>query len=600
MKNLVNCFLFALVCFATLSSCATFQVPKDYVPDSKVVYLMQNTGFNPIRYDAVAADPYVFAEDASPIDALHPHFLKEATFDALLKPDYIADGILYREVSAHFQYMLTMPLFFELRAILDSADIKPPVPLSLETGAKVQDYTNGAEYEYPPVSGAKISILNSGIDIIRFADGSSYQWQKNGLYFWNDAGGKTVQQYDPERGLIVVKTDSGTLTSSPDYRGLKNDSGELVFSEKGDPQYILTPAGTDSPEYTYFTDAAREIISCSVKTARGIRFDYFTDNHSILAISGLQAISISSDHKKVQAVFDPAKREATDLISLYLPQGIRLMNLNSFAAQSSVLNPQWPESYKMRQIGSFDVWYTEKDAPLLAKISGDRLTGIESKDKTLTGLDGARRRAIVIPPDLDSYRKLYATRPKEIMNWYPSGFETLDYITLWPISVPRYDSAEGQAYFFNQELYEIVTHEYVHLLVGENAGLLNRAPVWLNEGLAVYVECCAYPDAKAYWDTTLAVAIGQKRLLPWDEITVKSTGEYPIAQARTHYAQSYGLVSLLVQKYGSAKVAAYVKSFMVKPSDQDKVDLVAKYKENYRAIFGVDWDGAKDLVLPKK
>ena len=139
MKNLINCFLFVLVCFATLSSCATFQVPKDYVPDSKVVYLMQNTGFNPIRYDAVAADPYTFAEDTSPIDALQPHFLKEATFDALLKPDYIADGILYREVSAHFQYILTMPLFFELRAILDSADIKPPVPLSLETGAKIQD-----------------------------------------------------------------------------------------------------------------------------------------------------------------------------------------------------------------------------------------------------------------------------------------------------------------------------------------------------------------------------------------------------------------------------------------------------------------------------
>ena len=202
----------------------------------------------------------------------------------------------------------------------------------------------------------------------------------------------------------------------------------------------------------------------------------------------------------------------------------------------------------------------------------------------------------MIPPDLAAYRKLHASEPGDLISWYPSGFETLDYITMWPISVPRHTASAGQDYFFDHEIYEILAHEYTHVLVGENAGLLGQAPVWLNEGLALYVECQLFPDAKKYWETTFAVSHDLRKLLPWDDVTVRSTGEYPIDLARVHYAQSYALVSRLIGAYGSAKVASYVKSFRVPSKDAGKADLVGTYKDSYKKVFGTDWDDGPALL----
>jgi len=216
----------------------------------------------------------------------------------------------------------------------------------------------------------------------------------------------------------------------------------------------------------------------------------------------------------------------------------------------------------------------------------------------LTGLTALKRRTIVIPPDLDSYRKLHASKPGEVLNWYPSGFETKDIIIMWPISVPRYDAPAGQAYFFDQEFYEILVHEYVHVLVGENSGIATPVPVWLNEGLAVYVESFFSAEVKTYWDITFDVSRGLKHLLDWDLVTTTGTGELPVAKARVEYAQSYALVAALAQKFGAAKVAEYVRSFRVNPAEASKVDLKSVYKTKFKAVFGLGFDQALKLLDP--
>lgn len=592
-------FVFAAALLAA-TSCVTYRIPKDYVPDGKVVFLMQNTGFDPIRYPALPADPYSFEPSASTIDAQNPKFLRLARFDGLLDPDYRADTLLAREAEAHFRYMLDLPLFLRLKSRLDSLRIAPPDPLPLEKGEKIQDFVNGAEYAYPPAEGAKISMLDSGIAVIRFPDGSTFQSQPDGLYFWNDAAGKTVQEYDPASGLILAKLGDAAVSAKGSFRSYADPEGKLEYNSSGDPQYTLFATEPGSPPYTYFTDPERNVISCSVKNAAGIRFDYFPAERHLLVVQGDQAVSIDSSFAKTHSRFDAKTHRTADIRSVYLPQGIRLKDLDSGSIQSSDLKPAWPESYRLRRIGPFDVWYAEKDAALLEKISAARLSEIEARARELSGLGGAARRTIVVPPDLDAYRKLHARGAGDAMNWYPSGFESLDYITLWPVSVPRYAAPAGQEYFYAQEIYEIIVHEYAHLLVGENAGLLSPVPVWLNEGLAVYVEGRCFPDAQAYWETTFAVSLGTGRLLPWDDAALKSTGEYPIEEARVEYAQSYALVSRLIEAYGAAKVADYVRSFSVKPADAESVDLAAEYKENYRKVFGVDWDGGKALFSKGK
>lgn len=580
-----------------LSSCATVQVPKDYVPDSKVVFLMQRADLDPIRYETKEADPYVFEADQSAVDAENPRFLGETTFEGLLKPDYSGDTRLYREAVAHFRYLLDMPLFAQMRKALDEAEMLPPAPLPANKGAKLEDYSNGAQYEYPDYPGAKITLLSGGLYFIEFPDGSKFQSQPDGVYFWNDAKGKTVQQNDPKRGVVIAVREGISYTVTPTTRKLEGPLGSIEYNEIGDPMYCLEPAAKPGVRYVYFVDEGKEVKAVSVTNVAGIRFDYFPSDGSLLAVKGAQAVTISAGYQKVHSRFDASTHKATNPIAYYFPQGIKITNLDSSGSSWSEDSFAWPEGYSMRQIGPFDVWYTAKDAPLLARLSASRLTEIASRVSSLSGLSGAARRSLVIPPDLESYRKLQATRPGDRLYWYPSGFETLDYITLWPFSVPRYSRPEGERYFYDDEIYEIIAHEYTHLLVGENAGVFGDVPVWLNEGLAVYVESQLFPDAGKYWETTFVASRDLKRLLPWDDVTVKTTGEYPLPEARVHYAQSYAIVSRLIAKYGVARVASYVKGFHPKTLE-GKEDLVSLYKVNYASAFGAKWDDGAELLKP--
>ena len=431
-------------------SCVSVNIPKDYVPDDKVVFLMQDTGFGPIRYGALAADPYVFQPDSTPVDGTKPAFLKSVSLERLLKADFKADSRLYREAFAHFNYVLKLPLFEELRPILDKADIKPPAPLLPNKGDKIQDFTNGTEYVYPDAVGARITVLNSGVYLVTFSDKSVFQWQPDGVYFWKDAQGVDTQQYNLKLGYIMVKIGDYTFEKDPMFRRLKSSKGVLEFDAAPQAQYNLTPSEAGAAQYTFFLDKTSGVYSCSVKTASGLRFDWFPMQKSLLVTKGTQAVSIDASFQKIHALFDTVAGKASDVLSVYLPQGIRLANLDAKDLGYAEVNPAWPEGYKVKTIGPFDVWYTAKDEALLGKIRSDRLTTIEAQDHALSGLSGVKRRAIIIPPDLNAYRKLHASKPGEVLNWYPSGFESLDYITMWLLSVPRYDKPAGQDYFLTR------------------------------------------------------------------------------------------------------------------------------------------------------
>lgn len=82
--------------------------------------------------------------------------------------------------------------------------------------------------------------------------------------------------------------------------------------------------------------------------------------------------------------------------------------------------------------------------------------------------------------------------------------------------------------------YEILAHEYVHLMIGEKTGLLSLVPVWLNEGLAVYAESQVSPDCRTYWNVTFDFSRARHKLLDWDEAALRSTGEFPADKARIH------------------------------------------------------------------
>ncbi len=112
----------------------------------------------------------------------------------------------------------------------------------------------------------------------------------------------------------------------------------------------------------------------------------------------------------------------------------------------------------------------------------------------------------------------------------------------------KYAPRLADPYVFAPDAAEVKADTPAHLMIGESSGLICQLPVWLNEGLAVYVESMIDPETSKYWDTTFTVSRDMKRLLDWNQVTTQSTGDFPIAQARVHYAQSFALVRVLVAK----------------------------------------------------
>jgi hypothetical protein len=598
MSRIALASLPAALALVLVAGCASIAPPKGYIPDEKVVFLREKLEFGPIAYEPAKADPYEFAPDASKVDAERPAFVKLDRLDALLAPGFAADSRLHREVEAHLAYVAALPAFVRLRAALDGAKISAPAPFPPERGDKAKDYSNGAQYAYPGAEGAFITILDGGQYFIEFRDKSRFDFLGPGNYAMKDPSGRPLFALNGADGSATVTEDGVTFSSSGDFRRAVSPLGTAEYSPTPEPQYHYAFPGAPSGQmYTFFVDSGGKIIEHSLTNAAGLRFDFFAEDRGILVSKGDRAIAVDSKYRKQYMAFDPKANRATDLISAFLPEGLRLVNLDGKGLSYAEMAPAWPERYASKTIGPFRVLYVPKDERLLARLDARRLAEVEAADRRITGLTAQAGRSIVIPPDLESYRKLHADKPGSLLRWYPSGFEGDDYIVMWPISVPRYDAPAGQDYFFGQEFYDILSHEYVHLMVGENAGLWSEVPVWLNEGLAVFAESQYSPECKAYWDITFAVARDRGQLLEWDQVAKRGTGDFPAAKARVHYAQSYALVSALVAKYGMAKIGDYVRSFKAKVGDAGKTDLVDAYRANFRQVFGASFGESAKLLL---
>jgi hypothetical protein len=514
-----NCVpvLTAVLAALVITSCSIIQriqgYPKEYVPDAKVVFLMQKTEFGPIRYEPVPSDPYEFSPYDGSIEKVNPSFLGALRFDSVQAPGYRDDSRLHQEAAAHFPYIQQLPVLAELRAVLEADE-------------------------------------------------------------------------DP------------AITRAEHYRSIETPRGTLSLFTSKPPQYQLELPGGRS--YTLFLEDDGTTTSIAVWNRTGVRFDWHPGSRTLTVLAGNRAVEIGEDYDKrlMTIVEDEMERSwRTDtVISYFRPDGIRLSRLDGTELAYADIVPAWPEGYVRKTVGPFDVLYTPKDEALIDRLDAARLVDLEARCRTLSGLSSVGRRVILVPPDLNAYRKLHARRPGDLMSWYPSGFETLDYITMWPPSVPRYRQPAGEDYFWNEEFYEIVAHEYVHVMVDEATGIFSPVPAWLNEGLAVYVEGRLWPEAKEYWDAVYAVSRDRGRLLRWDDVTRNGTDSYAVALARIHYAQSCAMVSALADAYGMAKVAAYVRSFRVPLEEIDDVNLARTFTKNFKEVFGAPWEETVALL----
>jgi hypothetical protein len=595
----------AILAALSVAACASFEepLPPVYVPDEDLISLKQDAGFIPIDYESEEALPYDWNVAVDRVDAEKPSFLKLSNLAAWRSANRVSDARYLAEVPAFLALRFAQGEFAELRALLSGDRPELPPALPPETGDVRKEFTNGVEYAYPGADGATIFVKPDGYYSIKFADGSTFtRWSSDGSYAMKDARGVLLYAVWPETGGAEILVEGLRWRTSARGASIEAPAGTATYFEDPVPQVKWEPAR--AKEACYFLMRGRAFDSIddfrqAQYEYKGINVCWDYDSKSLLVSSGGFAVNLMDADGPVKTYypFDRASSSSGTIIDIRFQNGTRLVDIDSGKTTHVEGVPEWPEAFKSRKVGPFTFLYVEKDEGLVKALDSAKLAALEASCRELSGLGAFPVRTVVIPPDLHSYRRMHATSGPERLEWLPAGFQGSDAIYLWPLSVPRYRDEEGQRHFLEVEAYEILAHEYVHLLVSQASGIVRPLPIWLTEGLAVYVESALSDATREYWDAVVRVAVRRGSFLPWDAIAANPTSAYPIRQARVHYAQSYAMARHLMQAYGAAKVASYVASFKV-PFDRIlDVDLAESYKANFQLVFGIDWETGLDAAL---
>jgi hypothetical protein len=104
-----------------------------------------------------------------------------------------------------------------------------------------------------------------------------------------------------------------------------------------------------------------------------------------------------------------------------------------------------------------------------------------------------------------------------------------------------------------------ISHELTHVIINQvTYNPYNALPFWLNEGLAMYIQ---YPDGTlpVQFSNALLKAVNENKL-----ISVRSLSSPFSAysdKANLSYAESFSIVTYLIEQYGSSKILQYLDTF---------------------------------------
>lgn len=126
----------------------------------------------------------------------------------------------------------------------------------------------------------------------------------------------------------------------------------------------------------------------------------------------------------------------------------------------------------------------------------------------------------------------------------------------------------------------VLRHEYMHVVVHRLSG--GQAPAWLHEGLALYVE--RGPEADRAWERESRLIRAGER--PPLAALHRSFLELPPGDAALAYAESYGAVRALLERYGTARVRRLLESLSLMPDFAEAFESL--FHERY-SDFDVTW-----------
>ncbi len=209
-----------------------------------------------------------------------------------------------------------------------------------------------------------------------------------------------------------------------------------------------------------------------------------------------------------------------------------------------ITNPAGAAEYLKQHSQHFSFFYQAADS----KIAAYLISRAEPARKDIMadlGLEFEAKTRVYIAPSRAEFQKLQPQQDKS-----PSWASALAYpgLNLILLNSPR--AVRG----LEQDILLTFRHELTHIIVGRAFGGRD-IPRWLNEGLAMY-------EARE-WDfnrmANMTQGVLTDRLIPLRELT----REFPLETQRAAlaYAQSFYLVSYLLDKKGAADFHEFIREY---------------------------------------
>lgn len=233
--------------------------------------------------------------------------------------------------------------------------------------------------------------------------------------------------------------------------------------------------------------------------------------------------------------------------------------------------------WQLHSSGSLDIYWYFGSESFIRELSQAGETALEYLYQA-TGVEIEERVGVYIYEDSDALQSATLFSP----DW-GGGLAFSDHRTVLA-GIPPNSISWGK---------EVVAHELTHVLIGVYTfSCVDTMPIWLNEGLAMFMEKSVGVGHDSEKER-LSSAIEGNSLLSVKEISYIFSDDPDLA--RQSYAQSLSLVEFLIESYGQEKMLMLLDKFKQGLSQDRALKEVYGYNQDSLNIAWREWVGAPPL-----
>lgn len=137
----------------------------------------------------------------------------------------------------------------------------------------------------------------------------------------------------------------------------------------------------------------------------------------------------------------------------------------------------------------------------------------------------------------------------------------------------------------------LLPHEIAHLIFRDFIGFKGEAPLWLDEGVAQWME----PEKREYVFLEMAQIIEDEKNIPLDRLTLMDTRDETDNEViYIFYAESASLVGFLIKKFGSKQFAEFCRQ--LRDGKSLRTALTFAYPKDIRSLNQLQEEWLKFII----